>query len=211
MMPYQLIKQLAQVAPAIISRNAKPGAHCVIATAIGQMVLADAHVLSEAMAVQVVVCNHEWMVWGQDGWQGGVREQLRRGAYMMTNAPSWSGGSMPPPTTVSSPWDGHLVLRVPGVVHEAGHSVLVDLDFGSFNRPKHRIHVPSGLVMPLMGEAGVEGTLMEGGYQTHFAYSPLVAAYADDYLRAKDWVDRARYVEIVAEIRGAIQGLAERS
>jgi hypothetical protein len=190
----ELLQRLVRVGPRLINSRAKPGPHCVLATSVGQMTLARVGIQAEPYPVQLTVCNRAWKDWVAAGAPGGREEQLRRGAYVITNAPDWQGASF---MTIRSakPWDGHLVLRVP----DGERSWLVDLDVGSFRRPRQQIHVPLGLVAPL-SNGSVTGTCTMNGVETTVEYAPLDAPYRDDYLTARDWVERDRFEPEVAKL-----------
>lgn len=182
-----ILDHLVTVGPSLITSFCKPGPHCVLATAVGQMVLARFGIEAEAYPVAVAVCNRAWIRWKADGHPGGKEEQQRRGAWLVSNNPDWKGETVQLVKS-DAPWDGHLVLRV----RDGVQTWLVDLDLGSFNRPQHAIMLPGGLVAPLSSDGVVSGTFTDGRVETAVEYGPLVAPYRDDYLTAKDWTRRAR-------------------
>lgn len=187
-----ILQKLVKVAPPIITANARPGAHCVMASAVGQIVLESFGITAEPFSVEATVCNQAWYDWGGEGFKGGVEEQRRRGAHILTNTPNWQGDSIQSKVTVHAPWDGHLVLVV-------GHT-LVDLDIGSFARPAHHIYTPAGMLGPLSPNRTVEGTWTYGGHRTYVVYRPMVSSFADEYLTAPDWVKRERLTEVAWDI-----------
>lgn len=199
---------LAQIAPPQINAMCAPGVpHCVAATAIGQMVLGALGIPALPFPVQFTICNQAWMDWAKDDFPGGHEpgEQLRRGAYILSNAPDWKGPSFMT-KIIKKPWDGHLVLTVASR-EWTGRSVryLIDLDLGSYSRPQHGIVLPLGFVAAFHKDH-VVGTLDNGGQRAHLAYQPLVAPYAEDYQQAKDWTARYRYTGVVADIVRAMKG-----
>jgi hypothetical protein len=193
----KILKRLAAFAPEIIGQTAKPGPHCVLSSAVGQMVLARLGVEAEPFAAEVNICNAAWIAWAQDDYAGGPEAREARGAYLISNSPNWDGPSLPslnPPT--SAAWDGHLALRV--------GKVLVDLDFGAFSRPTKGLRLPPVMVAPLREDGTVRGVCQMGQSRAYVQYAPLVAPYADDYLTAKDWTLRDRYSDQVHAIAGRI-------
>ena len=198
-----VLERLVKIAPPLID-SISQGPHCVMATSVGQMVLERLGIAALPYPVEVAICNRAWMQWKADGHQGGIVEQERRGAYILTNTPNWKGASF---QTVKSakPWDGHLVLRVP----DGDRAWLVDLDLGSFNRPNRDISLPGGLVAPLAANGTVYGTFTHGAVETTVEYGPLVAPYRDDYLTARDWQRRGRFlteVETLVTVLGKDAG-----
>lgn len=195
----KILNRLVTVGPEVINRFTKPGPHCVLASAVGQMALARFGVEAEAYPVAVIVCNQAWVDWRDSDYQGGVAEQQRRGAYLLSNTPDFKGQQFST-IKIAKPWDGHLVLRVRKA------NVLIDLDLGSFNRPQHNIVLPGGIVAPLSDEGFVSGTFTDNGITTTIGYAPLVAPYANDYLTSRDWAERDRFAEHVAELVRAMRG-----
>lgn len=195
----KLLNRLAERGPSVINKHTKPGPHCVLSTTVGQMALARFGVQAEPYPVAVIVCNQAWVDWRDSDYQGGVAEQQRRGAYLLSNTPDFKGQSFSY-VKIDKPWDGHLVLRVPKV------QALIDLDLGAFNRPQHNIVLPPAIVAPLTPEGFVSGTFTDKGITTTIGYGPLVAPYANDYLTARDWVERDRFAEHVDELVRAIRG-----
>ena len=192
------LDKLVEVAPELISAMAVQG-HCVMATSIGQMVLHELGISADPYPVQLTIVNHAWIAWQEAGQSGGQAEQLRRGAYIITNRPDWHGASFKV-IEHAKPWDGHLVLRVP----DNGQDWLVDLDLGSYNRPMHKIRLPLGVVAPLTNGM-VGGTFEDRGCRTYLEYRPLSAPYAHDYQRARDWTARTRFIHLVDTLVREIQ------
>jgi hypothetical protein len=192
----RILEALVDVAPPLIDRITKPGPHCVLSTRVGQLALAVFGVAAKPFPVELSIFNDAWRQWGDEGYVGGADEQVRRGAYLLTNTPNWQGGELPSlnPASGPRPWDGHLVLRV--------ENWLIDLDLGQMARPTKGMHLPSAIVAPLDADA-VDGSFTEQttGTTTHVAYKPLVAPYAEDYRRSKDWTrDTVEYTDVVIEI-----------
>ena len=190
-----VLERLVQVGPDFITTFTKPGPHCVMATTIGQMVLARKGIVAHPYPVEVVICNQAWVDWSEDKYRGGAEEQIRRGAYILSNTPHFNGRTFR--SVVSdNPWDGHLVLRVP----DGEKAWLLDLDMGSFNRPQHGICLPGGVLAPLT-DGCVHGTFTDHrNCPTSVEYGPLDAPYKDDYQTARDWVERDRLVCHVDEL-----------
>lgn len=188
----KILRRLGGISPGAIAKITKPGPHCVLSCAIGQMVLQRFGLEAVPFPAEVSVANQEWIDWSADDFAGGSEEQLRLGAYLLTNRPQWDGGTLPSlnPTT-SKPWDGHLALRL--------GDTLIDLDMASFIRPTKGILLPAVMVAPLVDDR-VVGTYHHGDRATMVQYAPLVAAYAEDYQQSKDWVVRDRYQDVVALI-----------
>jgi hypothetical protein len=197
------LHQMADLVPSLINRFTVPGPHCVLATTVGQMLLARFGIRAEPYSVSVMICNEAWVQWDAAKRPGGVDEQMRRGAYLLSNQPHFEGtsfntGQVPP----DKAWDGHLVLKVV----DGAKTWLVDLDLGSFNRPAHHIHLPGGIVAPLSKAGAVTGVYEdEAGYKTTVAYWPMTASYAHDYMTAKDWVDRDRFTRHVAAMERVLR------
>jgi hypothetical protein len=198
----EVLNRLVAVGPTIINKYVRPGPHCVLATSLGQMTLARFGIHAEPFVAEVTVFNQAWADWGEAGHDGGREEQLRRGAYILSNAPDWAGQSFKTSET-HKPWDGHLALKVPD---GREHRWLLDLDLGSFNRPQHNILLPGGLLAPLSVGDCLSGVLenSETHTRTSLVYKPLVAPYANDYLTARDWVERDRFTDHVDELEAAI-------
>lgn len=195
-----ILTRLVAIAPQAINQICKPGQpHCVMATTIGQMVLAKLGIDAEPYVAEIHVCNKAWMQWADDEFAGGRDAQLRRGAYLMCNSPDWKGASFQS-VKVDKPWDGHLVLRVP----DGDIAWLVDLDLGSFNRPKANVVLPPGLMAKLNNDT-VVGTFVKDGSETAVAYRRLVAPYRDDYQTARDWVERDRLNDVVEKLVAAVK------
>lgn len=188
----KILRRLSEVAPVLIAKIAKPGPHCVLSCAVGQMVLQRFGLEATPFPAEVSVANQEWIDWSTDDFNGGAEEQMRLGAYLLTNRPQWDGGTLPSlnPTT-SKPWDGHLALRLA--------DTLIDLDLASFARPTKGIVLPAVMVAPIVDDR-VVGSYHHGDRATMVQYAPLVAPYADDYQSSRDWVARDRYADVVAGI-----------
>ena len=201
----EILNRLVEIAPGAINTFTKPGQpHCVMATTIGQMVLNHFGVESFPYPVEVRITNKAWADWATAGYGGGRAEQERRGAYLLSNTPNFNGASFKT-VEVAKPWDGHLVLRVPG--GKGKPAWIVDLDMGSFNRPQHGIMLPDGLLAELSSDGRLAGTLVASdAIQTTVEYRPLVASYRDDYQTSKDWVERDRLIGHVNELARAIRG-----
>lgn len=190
-----LLDALADAAPPVIDRISRPGPRCVLASRVGQLVLAHFGKVAEPFPVELTLFNDAWRQWADEDFAGGAQagEQERRRAHILTNTPHWRGQSLPselPPTR--GPWDGHLVLKVEGF--------LVDLDLGQMARPHKQIRVPRAVVAPLSPANSVEGTFTDRGVRTHVLYRPLDAPYADEYRTAKDWVKTSTYDPTVTTI-----------
>lgn len=194
MMTLEILQRLVEVGPSFINRLVKPGPHCILATSVGQMVLAQVGIAADPYPVEVKVCNTAWMRWKAAGYPGGIEEQVTRGAYLLSNTPQFRGSSFTK-VHIEKPWDGHLVLRVP----DGTRTWLVDLDLGSFNRHEHDIHLPGGLVAPL-ADGRVTGRYTSEGTVTHIEYGPLDAPYRDSYREARDWMQRARFLSHVVTL-----------
>lgn len=189
----KMLRRLAEFAPPVIAPMTKPGPHCVLSTAIGQMVLERLGVPSEPYVAEVSICNSAWVKWAEDDFVGGKEEQLSRGAHLITNRPNFTGESLPSLNPVTTaPWNGHLVLR-------AG-AFLIDLDMAAFVRPTRNICLPAAMVASIDDDNTVSGEYHINGHVTLVRYAPLVASYAEDYLTSKDWTLRDRYEDRVAEI-----------
>lgn len=194
----KILKRLAEFAPPIIAETTKPGPHCVLSSAVGQMVLHRLGLECEPYVAEVGICNKAWIEWAKFDFAGGKEAQLERGAYLITNRPNFTGETLPslnPPT--SAAWDGHLALR--------SGEWLIDLDLGAFTRPTKNIWLPPSMVAPLNAEGGVEGEYHADQHVAHVRYAPLVAPYADDYLTSKDWTLRDRYEDRVVLIINKIR------
>src|SRR5262245_34676354 len=89
-----LLDRIAEVAPPIIATTTKPGPHCVLSTAVGQMVLAVNGIQSTPFPVEVRIYNDAWRRWKDADYVGGIEEQQRRGAYLISNDPHWAGGTI---------------------------------------------------------------------------------------------------------------------
>lgn len=203
-----LLGRVAQVAPPIIAAASKPGPHCVLASAVGQMVLDTYGIPADPWSVEIMVFNEAWKQWGDEAdFAGGVEEQGRRGAYMLSNSPEWQGASMPMQgPQPDKAWDGHLVLRVVNPSNPLDHPWLLDLDAGSFRRPAQQIDLPGGLVVPIHEEIVLGSVARVDGPRTHVGYRPMVSPFADDYRTAGDWVQRERYAWLVHDILDALNG-----
>jgi len=189
------LERLVAIAPPAINQITKPGQpHCVLSTSVGLMVLDALGIQAEPYVAEIHICNKAWMDWADHNFAGGREEQLRRGAYLLTNMPNWKGASFKS-VKVDKPWDGHLVLRVP----DGETTWLVDLDLGSFNRPQFNVKLPLGMMAKLRDNT-VVGTFTKDGTRTAVAYRPLVAPYAEDYQTARDWVERDRFADIVEKL-----------
>lgn len=202
--PLEIVQRLAYIAPAKINEIAKPGPHCVLATAVGVKVLRMFDINAVPFPVEVTVCNQQWMDWAKADFapDGSPEEQLRRGAHIITNKPDWNGQTLPslnPPS--GRGWDGHLVVRVVDL------NLLVDLDLGSFRRPTKGIIVPDSVVAPLTPQLTVVGGYGDGTTMTHVSYKPLVAPYADDYQTSRDWSEDHRYEDVVFDLEMRIRTL----
>lgn len=190
-----LLQRLAEVAPPIIDRICKPGPHCVLSSAVGQMVLDAQGIVALPYVAELTIANAAFNRWAREDYPGGAAEQIRRGAYWITNRPTDRDRSF---TTVqvSKPWDGHLALRV--------GDYLLDLNLGAFNRPQHQIALPEAAVFPLDANQSVAGRFTDGATTTTVMYRPLDAPYKNDYQTAKDWTRRGRYYDVVQAILRAI-------
>lgn len=198
-------QRVAYVAPAKITAICMPGPHCVLASAVGQMVLERFGIASTPYVAELNVCNQAWVDWAKDDYEGGRAAQTARGAYLITNRPDWQGESRPAPVAVRKPWDGHLALRL----ELDGQPWLLDLDSGSFARPDYKIAVTPSILAPL--RPGPKGESAEGTFETdavtYIAYQPLVSPIAQDFLASKDWTERSRYRDLADEIEGAVRSL----
>jgi hypothetical protein len=193
----KILKRLATYVPIVLSGTTKPGPHCVLSSAIGQMVLARFGIQADPFVAEVMICNEAWVHWAEDDFVGGRDAQEARGAYMITNRPG-PDVSLPSLNPVTGPaWDGHLALRV--------DDRLVDLDLGNFARPTKNIYLPPAFVAPFRADNQVIGECHMHGHVTVVHYKPLVAPYADDYLTSKDWTMRDRYAEEVSVLATAIR------
>jgi hypothetical protein len=187
-----LLDRLVHIAPPVIDRIAKPEIpHCVLSSAIGYDVLARLGIAAEPFPVELTIHNEAWAAWVADGAPGGHEEQMRRGAYLLTNMPNWRGKSFTR-VKLDKPWDGHLVLRVP----DGDAAWLVDLNIGAFTRPLRSVYLPDAMVAPLFGDR-VEGTYTDRGVVTTVGYKPLVAEYAMGFETARDWAARDRFADTV--------------
>lgn len=188
----KIVQRLAEFGPPAIATRARPGPRCVLASSIGQMVLAEFGLDADPYVAEVTICNTAWVEWSKADYAGGADEQVRRGAHIITNRPNWNGGTVPslnPPTKAA--WDGHLALRL--------DDTLIDLDLGSFNRPTKGIVLPMSMVAALVNDqvCGEYNTGTGRGTVTHVLYRPLVASYAQKYLTSRDWTERERYDDMV--------------
>lgn len=189
-----------QVAGALIAHVVDEMAdqpHCVLSCAVAQMVLERLGETAEPWPVVASIGNAAFMQWLEDGTPGGQEEQLRRGAWLVTNRPDLKGAFVQ--TVVPyAPWPGHLVLKVNGFV--------VDPNLGQFNRPSHQIHLPPCGLFPPAGLQGTGGVFVdEDGTRSYVAYSTLETDDAPRYRTSKDWVERGRYthaVEAIVEMIG---------
>lgn len=194
----KILKRLAEFGPPIINETCKPGPHCILSSAVGQMALERLGVRSEPYAAEVLICNKAWVEWSKFEFAGGKEAQLERGAYMISNRPNFTGETLPSLNPTTGPaWDGHLALR--------SGEWLIDLDLGNFSRPTKNIWLPPSMVAPLSADNTVEGEYHIDQHQVYVRYSPLVAPYADDYLTSKDWLLRDRYEDRVVAIVNKIR------
>lgn len=189
----KILKRLAEFGPPLIAKTTKPGPYCVLSCAVGQLALAKFGLVAEPYVAEVTICNAAWVAWTKEDRAGGMDAALERGAYLMSNRPNFTGGTLPsmiPPT--SAAWDGHLALRC--------GRFLIDLALGAFTRPTKNIWLPPSFVAPIGEDGSVEGEFHVDHHVTLVRYVPLVAPYADDYLTSKDWTLRDRYEDRVAAL-----------
>jgi hypothetical protein len=194
----KILKRLAKFAPPIINETCKPGPHCILSSAVGQMVLERLGVLCVPYSAEIFMCNKAWIEWSKFDFEGGKEAQLERGAYMISNRPHFTGEQAPSLNPVTGPaWDGHLALR--------SGEWLIDLDLGNFSRPTKNIWLPPSFVAPLDENNTIEGEYHVDQHMVFVRYAPMVAPFADDYVNSKDWTLRDRYedrvVAIVKKIR----------
>lgn len=190
----RIISQVADVLPPIVDAICRPGPHCVLSSALGQMVLARFSITAKPWPCTLRVANHACATWEAEGRPGGAEEACRRGAYLITNSPNDPMGDRRP---VFAPWDGHLVLRV-------GHR-LIDLNVGAFTRPDHDIQLPQAMTLQVMREEAKTTWHPPTGGPVQLHYRPLEGPIRNAYRTAKDWTQRERLrpelLEVISRIR----------
>lgn len=190
-----VLQRLAKYAPYGIAAITKPGPCCVLATQVGLMTLERFGIQARPYVAEVEITNLAWQQWIEDGAQGGIEEQQRRGAYILNNSASWQGASFYGPHGKRD-WDGHLVIQT--------ERTLIDLDLGKFSRPDKQIILPPSMIAPLRDDDTMSGTCTFGGHATHVSYRRLTAAYSENYMFSKDWIGRKRYTELVTALERRI-------
>lgn len=186
----KLKARLLEFGPQVLAANVDPQMHarCIRATRLGVDTLARFGVIALPWPVICDVGNAILMQWLAEGSPGGDAEQQRRGGWLLSNDPKYTGPALPSQVDYG-PGPGmpvHLVVRVP----EWG--CIIDLDMRQFNRPAKAIQLPAAAALPWAGDSA-EGTFRSSGTAIRYRPwpDPTWKGYEGSISWAGTWIDPA--------------------